>query len=73
MIVLLLLLVGCKVGETDPRDDLENYRCSEDKLAYFKKELAVCLSTSYRSSYCYKVTKMSVCTYTYPPKRKKKR
>jgi hypothetical protein len=71
ILMLSLLLFGCE--PFDPRNNLGNYRCSDEQVEKMPKELKLCEATSYTSSHCFKITKMSTCKYVAPKKTKKRK
>lgn len=70
-ILLAILLVGCKEVhlETklkDSREDLINYKCSEEDIKLVSKEYQICSKSSYLTHYCFKQAKVSICEYKKP-------
>lgn len=60
-----MFFVGCdtKHLEYKPEQDMKNYSCTDDQLVTLNREYAICLTSSYMSSYCFEQAKISQCTY----------
>lgn len=61
IIIVVLLLVGCKIG-VDEKIRPENYICNDSQLELVKKEVEICGTTSYSSSYCFAQAKATICS-----------
>lgn len=65
-LILFLILTSC-----NPRNDMENYTCSQDQLNILERQKKLCSQKTeggmqYNDSFCFKISMMSSCSYKGP-------